>query len=196
MGYAVATAAAEAGARVILVTGPVALTAPERVETVQVVSAQDMHDAVHARIGATDIFIGVAAVADYRPANPAPGKIKKSAGRMTIELVRNPDILASVAALNPAPFTVGFAAETENLEAAARAKLETKGADLICANLVGAARGGFESDENELFLVDRHESRLLAFAPKARLARDLIQSIARKFHAKNRSENPRRAHRR
>ncbi len=196
MGYAVATAAAEAGARVILVSGPVALAPPERVETVPVTSALDMHAAVHARIGATDIFIGVAAVADYRPASPAPGKIKKSAERMTIELVRNPDILANVAALAPAPFTVGFAAETDTLETATRSKLETKGADLICANLVGAARGGFESDENELLLVDRHESRLLPLAPKARLARDLIQSIARKFHAKNRSQNTRRAHRR
>ncbi len=196
MGYAVAAAASEAGARVILVSGPVALTAPERVELLRVASAADMHATVHQRVHEADIFIGVAAVADYRPAEVATGKIKKSAERLTLELVRNPDILASVAALQPPPFTVGFAAETENLEAAARAKLEAKGVDLVCANLVGGAHGGFETDDNELLLVERHASTALVRAPKTRLARELILHLARMFHAKNRTQNPRLAHRR
>jgi phosphopantothenoylcysteine decarboxylase/phosphopantothenate--cysteine ligase len=196
MGYAIAAAAVEAGARVILVSGPVALAAPERVETLRVTSAQEMHDAVHARVREADVFIGVAAVADYRPVSVAPHKLKKSAERMTLELMRNPDILASVAALPDAPFTVGFAAETENLEAAARAKLEAKAVDLICANLVAGGTGGFGADDNALLLVERNARSELPLAPKTRLARELIQHIARKIHAKNRTQNPRRAHRR
>src|SRR4030066_235828 len=143
MGYAVAEAAAEAGAQVTLISGPVALDPPERITTVRVTSAQEMHDAVHERINSAAIFIGVAAVADYRPPSVAEQKIKKSAERLTIELVRNPDILASVAALKPAPFTVGFAAETEHLEAGGRAKLAAKGVDLIAAHLAGGSEGGF-----------------------------------------------------
>jgi phosphopantothenoylcysteine decarboxylase / phosphopantothenate---cysteine ligase len=181
MGYAVAEAAAEAGAQVTLISGPVALTPPERITTVRVTSAQEMHDAVHERISSAAIFIGVAAVADYRPASVAEQKIKKSAEHLTIELVRNPDILASVAALKPAPFTVGFAAETEHLEAAARAKLAAKGVDLIAANLVGGSEGGFGVDENRLLLVDRDGTTELPLAPKSQLARTLIQHIAKKY---------------
>ena len=195
MGYAVAEAAAEAGARVLLVSGPVALPPPDRVETVHVVSAQEMHDAVHARVRDADIFIGVAAVADYRPAQVASQKIKKSAERFSLDLVRNPDILASVASLTPAPYTVGFAAETENVESGARAKLDAKGVDLIAANLVGGPEGGFEADDNMLTLVERDGVTQLPKASKQRLARELIQFIARKFHAKSRTQNPRRAHR-
>ena len=195
MGYAVAEAAAEAGARVLLVSGPVTLPAPDRVETLRVVSALEMFDAVHTRVTDADIFIGVAAVADYRPAQIASQKIKKSAERLTLELMRNPDILASVAALTPAPYTVGFAAETENLEAGARAKLETKGIDLIAANLVGGREGGFESDDNMLTLVDRESATQLPLASKKRLARELIQFIARKFHAKSCTQDSRHAHR-
>ncbi len=181
MGYAVAEAAAEAGAQVTLISGPVALTPPEHITTVRVTSAQEMHDAVHERIGSAAIFIGVAAVADYRPASVAEQKIKKSAERLTIELVRNPDILASVAALKPAPFTVGFAAETEPLETAARTKLVAKGADLIAANLVGGSEGGFGVDENRLLLVDRTGTMELPLAPKSQLARALIQHIAKQY---------------
>ena len=195
MGYAVAEAAAEAGAQVTLISGPVALTPPERIATVRVTSAQEMYDAVHERIRAADIFIGVAAVADYRPANVAEQKIKKSAEHLTLELMRNPDILASVAALKPAPFTVGFAAETEHLEAAARAKLAAKGVDLIAANLVGGSEGGFGVDENRLLLVDREGTTELPLAFKTQLARALIQNIAEKFNAQNRTQNPRHAHR-
>jgi phosphopantothenoylcysteine decarboxylase/phosphopantothenate--cysteine ligase len=181
MGYAVAEAAAEAGAQVTLISGPVALAPPERITTLRVTSAQEMYDAVHERIGSAAIFIGVAAVADYRPASVAEQKIKKSAERLTIELVRNPDILASVAALKPAPFTVGFAAETEHLEAAARAKLAAKGVDLIAANLVGGSEGGFGTDENRLLLVDRDGTTELPLAPKSQLARALIQHVAKKY---------------
>ena len=195
MGYAVAAAAVEAGAHVILISGPVTLTPPERLTLVHVVSAQEMHAAVHAHISAADLFIGVAAVADYRPADVATQKIKKSAEHLTLELVRNPDILASVAALKAPPFTVGFAAQTSDLEAAARVKLAAKGVDLIAANLVGTSEGGFGVDENRLLLVDDTSSTELPLAPKTQLARSLIQHIAKKFHAKNRTKNPRRAHR-
>jgi len=195
MGYAVTEAAAEAGAQVTLISGPVALAPPERVTTLRVTSAQEMYDAVHERISSAAIFIGIAAVADYRPASVAEQKIKKSAERLTIELIRNPDILASVAALRPAPFTVGFAAETEHLEAAARAKLAAKGVDLIAANLVGGSEGGFGADENRLLLVDRDGTTELPLASKTQLARTLIQHIAEKYHAKNRTQNPRRTHR-
>jgi phosphopantothenoylcysteine decarboxylase/phosphopantothenate--cysteine ligase len=181
MGYAVAEAAAEAGAQVTLISGPVTLAPPERITTVRVTSAQEMYDAVHERISSAAIFIGVAAVADYRPATVAEQKIKKSTERLTIELVRNPDILASVAALKPAPFIVGFAAETEHLEAAARAKLAAKGVDLIAANLVGGSEGGFGVDENRLLLVDRDGTTELPLAPKTQLARTLIQHIAKQY---------------
>ena len=195
MGYAVAVAAVEAGAKVTLISGPVALPAPERLTLIPVLSAQEMHDAVHAQISGADLFIGVAAVADYRPVNAAKQKIKKSAERLTIELVRNPDILASVAAIKAPLFTVGFAAETGDLETAARSKLVAKGVDLIAANLVGAAEGGFGSDQNRLLLVDSAGSTELPLAPKPQLARTLIQHIAQRLHAKNRTQNPRRAHR-
>ena len=195
MGYAVAEAAAEAGARVTLISGPVALNAPERVKTLFVVSAAEMHAAVHACVEHTDIFIGVAAVADYRPATVAREKIKKSGERLALELIRNPDILASVAALPSAPFTVGFAAETGELEAAARTKLLAKNVDLLCANRVGGDSGGFGSDDNALLLVDRDGSLALPLAPKTKLARELIQQIFQRYHAKNSSQNSRRAHR-
>jgi len=196
MGYAVAEAARDAGARVTLISGPVSLPAPERLEIVPVVSAQQMFDAALAAVRAADIFIGVAAVADYRPAATAPQKIKKSAETMTLELVRNPDILAAVAALKPAPpFTVGFAAETGDLEAAARAKLAAKNVNLICANLVGGSEGGFGADDNRLLLVDRDGCTELPLAPKSRLARELIQHLAGKLHAKNRTQDSRRTHR-
>jgi len=194
MGYAVAEAAAEAGARVTLVSGPTALPDPDRVETVRVTSAQEMHDAVHARIAAVDIFIGVAAVADYRPVVSAPEKLKKSSDRLTLELIRNPDIVASIAALSQRPFTVGFAAETQELESNARRKLETKHLDLVAANRVGMPDAGFESDDNALLVVDHRGSVELPMQPKSKLARALIQLIAEKFHdRRQRSETQSRA---
>jgi phosphopantothenoylcysteine decarboxylase/phosphopantothenate--cysteine ligase len=184
MGYAVAQAAAEAGARVILVSGPTSLPDPERVRTLRVQSAQEMHDTVHLHAAVADIFIGVAAVADYRPVRAADRKIKKTDETMALELERNPDILASVAALRPAPFTVGFAAETENIEPHARRKLENKNLDLVAANRVGADVG-FAADENSLLLVEREGVTELPTQPKTKLARALIHHIAARYRAKN-----------
>jgi phosphopantothenoylcysteine decarboxylase / phosphopantothenate---cysteine ligase len=194
MGYAVAQAALEAGAQVILISGPTALPAPDRAQTMRVVSAQAMYDAVQAHVEGADVFIGAAAVADYRAAQPAEHKIKKTAERLTLELVRNPDILAAVAARKPRVFTVGFAAETDDLEVNARAKLENKGIDLVAANRVGDGLG-FETDDNELLLVDRAGVTRLARAPKTQLARALIHEIALKLHAESRAKNTRQAHR-
>jgi phosphopantothenoylcysteine decarboxylase/phosphopantothenate--cysteine ligase len=195
MGYAVATAAMEAGARVTLVSGPTALPDPERLRTERVTSAQQMLEAVLAHIEDTDIFIAVAAVADYRPAQPAPRKIKKDAERPVLDLVRNPDILATVCERHPDVYAVGFAAETDDLEAQARAKLETKGADLIAANRVGVPGTGFESDENGLTLVDRDGITPVPVMHKWRLARVLVAEIARRYHAKSTATGSRFAHR-
>ncbi len=195
MGYAVAKAAMEAGAHVTLVSGPTSLAPPERVECIRLMTAQEMFDAVQARIAAANIFIGAAAVADYRPAQAAAGKIKKTADTLQLNLVRNPDILASVAARAPAPFVVGFAAETDDLEHNAVAKLRAKHADLIAANLVGQPGSGFECDDNRLILVAADGTVELPLLSKERAARELIHHIAVRYHAKNPAENPRLAHR-
>lgn len=195
MGYAVAEAAAEAGANVVLVSGPTMLTDPERMTIVRVSSGREMYAAVHEHISDCDIFIGVAAVCDYRPKKAAAQKIKKRADTMTIELVKNEDILASVAALTEAPFTVGFAAETENVEGHARTKLKDKAIDLIAANDVSAQESGFESDYNRLLLVDKHGVIELPRQHKTQLARTLIKCIAQKYHAKGAAQDSRYAHR-
>jgi len=183
MGYAVAEAAAEQGAHVTLVTGPTALPPPANVETVPVVSAQDMYDAVMEAVVDGDIFIAVAAVADYRPATTAEQKIKKHNEALTLELVRNPDILAAVAELGSI-YTAGFAAETTNVEAHAREKLTGKNVDLIAANLVGGGEG-FGTDDNSLLLIDRLETTTLPRMRKTLLARKLIEEIAERYHAKS-----------
>lgn len=195
MGYALAQAAAEAGARVTLISGPTALPPPERVTTHHVVSAREMFDAVHAHLPGARIFIGVAAVADYRAQEVVGDKIKKTGETLTLTLIRNPDILASVADLSPAPFTVGFAAETSDLIPHARAKLQSKKLDLVAANQVGQAGSGFESDDNRLTLVDHAGCVELPLLSKHQLARLLIQHIATRYHAKNTAQNPRFAHR-
>ncbi len=196
MGYAVATAAMEAGAGTTLIAGPTALPDPERIETVRVTTALEMYDAVLAHIHDADIFIGVAAVADYRPAHAAPTKMKKHADTSTLELVKNPDILATVAALRPAPFTVGFAAETHDLEKHARTKLTQKGLDLIAANPVGTPGIGFEADENSILLIDRVNTVHLPSMHKSRLARELVREIAARCYAKSTAAHTRRPHRR
>lgn len=195
MGYALADAAAEAGARVTLISGPTALADPERVHTVRVSTALDMDAAVRARITQQDIFIGVAAVADYRPLAPASHKLKKDARELTLKLVRNPDILAAVAMLAQPPFTVGFAAETDHVVEHARDKLQKKGLDLVAANQVGVPGTGFESDQNQVTLVDRDGTESLPAMPKTRLARVLIQEIAARYHAKSSTPHTRSAHR-
>lgn len=179
MGYALAEAAAEAGAITVLISGPTGLPAPDRVRRVAVTSAQDMLAAALAEVAGAAIFIAAAAVADYRPAVVAGQKIKKTgAAGMTIELVKNPDIVATVAALAERPFTVGFAAETEHLERHARTKLVAKKLDLVIANDVSDTRIGFNSDDNEVVLVSAAGSAALPVMSKAQLARRLIAHIA------------------
>jgi phosphopantothenoylcysteine decarboxylase/phosphopantothenate--cysteine ligase len=176
MGYAVARAARHAGAQVTLVSGPVSLAEPVGVERINVRSALDMHAAVMARAAAADIFIGVAAVADYRVANAAEHKLKKDTGGIPpIELVENPDILADVAALPDGPFCVGFAAESRNLEAYAQAKRCKKNIPLIAGNLI---QEGFGGEDNRLVLFDDAGVHPLASAAKSVLARQLIEHIA------------------
>lgn len=195
MGYAVAEAAAEAGARITLISGPTSLLTPDRVRRINISSAEEMHQAVMEIIDKTDIFIGVAAVADYRPKVPADSKIKKNAETLTLELVRNPDILASVAARPGAPFTVGFAAETEDVLTNAQQKLNDKGIDLIAANQVGSVGSGFDADQNALTLIDKKGVTELEHQTKTKLARELIQQIAKRFYAKNTIKNSRQTYR-
>ena len=186
MGYAVAVAAAEAGARVSLVSGPTALPAPPGVERIDVTSAEEMYSQVMARAARCDIFIAAAAVGDYRPARCAEQKIKKEDGPATLDLVRTPDIAAGVAAMDGGPFTVGFAAETESVQAHAQDKLERKGLDMIAANRVGLPDRGFASDRNALSVLWRDGgSRELGLAPKAELARSLIALVAERYRAEH-----------
>jgi len=176
MGYAVARAARQAGAAVTLVSGPVGFAAPQGVDRISVHSALDMHAAVMARAAGADIFIGVAAVADYRVANAAEHKLKKDGGGIPpIELVENPDILAEVAALPGGPFCVGFAAESRNLEEYAQAKRRKKNIPLIAGNLI---QDGFGGDDNRLVLFDDKGTHPLTPAPKSELARRLVEHIA------------------
>ncbi|HXH03879.1 MAG TPA: bifunctional phosphopantothenoylcysteine decarboxylase/phosphopantothenate--cysteine ligase CoaBC [Candidatus Competibacteraceae bacterium] len=181
MGYAVAAAAAAAGASVTLVSGPVALATPPGVERIDVESAEQMYQAVMARARAHDIFIATAAVADYRVAAPAERKIKKSAETLNLALVRNPDILASVAALGEGrPFTVGFAAETHDVLAYAEDKRRRKGLDLIAANEVGEGKG-FERDHNALHVLWEGGGVELPLADKNELGRQLVAVIAERY---------------
>jgi len=185
MGFAIAEAAARAGAEVVLVAGPVALPTPAGVERVDVRSARQMHDAVLARARMTDVFIAAAAVGDFRPRDIARHKLKKASrdSGLELSLVQNPDILAEVAALDPRPFVVGFAAETEDVEAHARAKLERKRLDLIAANEVGAGLG-FESADNALLLLWPEGREVLERTGKTELARALVTRIAKLRAAK------------
>ena len=183
MGYALAAAMRDLGALVTLVSGPAALAAPQDVTLLPVETALEMHDAVMTRVGQCDIFIGVAAVADYRPKVVAGEKIKKQAESLHIELVRNPDILAEVAARDPAPFTVGFAAETQRVEAFAETKRLAKRLNMIAANQVGGGEGGFESDRNALILLWEGGRETLPMMDKTQLARLLAARIEALYHA-------------
>ncbi|MFZ2652605.1 MAG: bifunctional phosphopantothenoylcysteine decarboxylase/phosphopantothenate--cysteine ligase CoaBC, partial [Burkholderiaceae bacterium] len=177
MGFALARAAAEAGAQVTLVAGPVHLDTPRGVRRIDVVSAQQMFDSVLPLAPAHDVFVATAAVGDWRVATPSLHKIKKKSGAAapTLELIDNPDILAAVARLKPRPYCVGFAAESENLVQHAREKLRSKNLPLIVAN-IGAAT--FGSEHNALTLVDAQGTRELARADKLTLARELVREIA------------------
>jgi phosphopantothenoylcysteine decarboxylase / phosphopantothenate---cysteine ligase len=184
MGYAVAIAALEAGADVSLISGPVNLPEPERVNVTNVNSAAEMHSAVMQKIMETDIFISAAAVADYSMENISDQKIKKSNDSFELKLKKNPDILSEVAALQNAPFSVGFAAETENLEANAQLKLKSKKLDMIAANQVGSNQG-FDVETNALTVIWKTGLKQLQQAPKTRLARNLINLIADQYNGKN-----------
>ncbi len=182
MGYALAQAAVEAGAHTVLISGPTQLAPPERVEFISVTTAKDMLAASVTQAKGCDIFIAAAAVADYRPANVATQKIKKSAEEsITLELVKNPDIVAQIAALDGKPFTVGFAAESENLLAHAQQKLARKNLDLIIANDISVQGIGFNSDENAVVVIDKTHQQELTQRSKQQLARDLIALIAQKL---------------
>ncbi|MBQ4890057.1 bifunctional phosphopantothenoylcysteine decarboxylase/phosphopantothenate--cysteine ligase CoaBC [Shewanella sp. MMG014] len=181
MGFALATAATQMGAEVTLVSGPVNLATPSHVNRIDVESAQNMLDAVMEHVDGQDIFIGCAAVADYRIAEVAESKIKKSAENMQLEMTRNPDILANVAALKNRPFTVGFAAETDNVEEYARGKLERKKLDLIAANDVSIAGLGFNADANALHVFWQDGSQQLPATDKLTLAKQLLTLIATKI---------------
>lgn len=198
MGYAIAQAALDEGAKVILVSGPTALDAPQNAELFLVRSARQMYDTVFQRIDSVDIFIATAAVADYRPIKKIDKKIKKNADKLTIELVKNPDILKDVAALLNKPVSIGFAAETNDIESYALDKLQRKNLDMIAANKVGETEG-FEGDNNELHLFWRprvHKRRVhkrkahkkteisskkLPYASKKQLAEQLIDEIVLLF---------------
>ena len=182
MGFAVAEAAAAAGARVFLVSGPVTLKTPSGVERIDVESALEMHEAVMERARQADIFIATAAVADYRAAHFAEQKIKKTRDALTLELVRNPDILADVAALRShRPFTVGFAAETHDVLQYAEDKRRRKNLDMIAANQVGVEGSGFESEQNELHVLWEGGERVLPLADKTLLGQQLIALIAERY---------------
>lgn len=180
MGFAVAGALAGLGAQVTLVAGPVGLATPSGVRRVDVETAQDMHEAALAAARGAKIFVGAAAVADYRPAEAAAAKIKKTEDALTLALRRTEDILAAVRREHPRLFMVGFAAETENLEQNARGKLARKKLDLVAGNLVGGGRA-FDRDDNELHVYWKDGGAALGQDSKANLARALAELIARRY---------------
>ncbi|WP_299943177.1 bifunctional phosphopantothenoylcysteine decarboxylase/phosphopantothenate--cysteine ligase CoaBC [uncultured Microbulbifer sp.] len=183
MGFALAAAARRAGAQVTLISGPVSLSTPAQVKRVDVVNAREMRDAAERAADLCDIFIGAAAVADFRPATVAGQKLKKQEGRdeTSITLVKNPDIIAGIAARTKLrPFTVGFAAETQRVVQYAQGKLQHKNLDMIIANDVSRADSGFNSDQNAVTVIDRDGCNSLPPALKTNLAKQLIEIIATK----------------
>ena len=186
MGYALAQAASEAGADVTLVSGPVEISPPQSVRRVSVTSAIEMRDAVIERAPGADIFIACAAVSDYRVEKPAAHKIKKDGASMQLELVPTPDIVSEVTQLGNKPFTLGFAAETEDVEQHAREKLTRKNLDMIAANQVGVGPSGFESDTNEILVIWPDGQQLLALGEKRVIAIQLIDLLADRYLANER----------
>ncbi|MCF7980768.1 MAG: bifunctional phosphopantothenoylcysteine decarboxylase/phosphopantothenate--cysteine ligase CoaBC [Pseudomonadales bacterium] len=184
MGYALAEAAVEAGAKVTLISGPVSLSAPPRVTLEPVVSAQQMYEAAMRLAPTCDIFIAPAAVADYSPANVAQQKIKSTPKTMMIELKQTTDIVASVAALPDKPYTVGFAAETQDLLGYAQNKLKNKKLDMIVANDVAAEGIGFDSDDNAVTLIWPDRNLTLEQSSKRQIARQIIQTISQHYDPK------------
>ena len=184
MGYALAAAAAAAGAEVILVSGPVNLACPVGVQRIGVTTAQQMATAVMQHLDGCQIFIGAAAVADYHCVQVNAQKVKKSAAGIQLALVPNPDILALVTARKNPPFTVGFAAETENLRSNALQKLTQKHLDMIAANDVSGSDSGFNSDQNAILLLWSGGEQEFSKRPKTQLAADLLKLVVVHYHAK------------
>lgn len=184
MGYAIARAAAAAGANVTLVSGPTQLPVPAGVQRIDVTCAQDMLDAVMQQVDQADIFIATAAVADYRALEVADNKIKKNDDKLTLTFIKNPDILKEVAALPQAPFTVGFAAESQKVEEYARSKLQRKKLDMIAANDISAAGLGFNSDSNALHVIWQDGNAQLPPQTKSALADQLLALIHQQFTKK------------
>jgi phosphopantothenoylcysteine decarboxylase / phosphopantothenate---cysteine ligase len=178
MGFALARASIDAGAQTTLICGPVELPTPEHVNRINVLSASDMLDQTLALLPVCDIFIACAAVADYRPDAAQPQKIKKGAERMSLQLVRNPDIVATVAAHELRPYTIGFAAETNDVLGYARDKMLRKNLNMIIANDVTGSETGFNSDENEVTVLWPGGEQLLERASKSTIARQLIKLVA------------------
>lgn len=178
MGYALASSLAEAGAKVTLISGPVSLTCPERCKLVSVVSADDMLTASMAAAKQADIFIGAAAVADYRPVNIEQQKIKKRDDHISLELQKNPDIISTVASTYKHLFVVGFAAETENIDSFAKDKLQRKQLNAIIVNDVSRSDIGFNTDDNEVSWIDKKAAKSLGKKSKSQLAREIVALIA------------------
>ena len=185
MGFALATAAVDAGARVTLISGPVNLETPQRLERINVISAQEMLTTSQKAAEHADVFIACAAVADYRPAEIEQHKIKKSGDEITLTLIKNPDIVATIAAMKNKPFTVGFAAETQNLEDYARGKLQRKNLDMIIANDVSNTGIGFNSDNNAVTLFTADTKVAIDECNKSVLATLLVTHIHDALTANN-----------
>ncbi|MEW8374976.1 MAG: bifunctional phosphopantothenoylcysteine decarboxylase/phosphopantothenate--cysteine ligase CoaBC [Candidatus Thiodiazotropha sp.] len=183
MGYALAQSMRDLGAEVTLISGPTSLPTPANIASIRVETAVEMHASVMEHVDSCDIFIAVAAVADYRPSLVAADKIKKNKEILTLNLVRNPDILAQVAALEHPPFTVGFAAETGQVEQYADEKRRRKQLNMIAANLVGSDEGGFESEQNALILLWQDAREELPMMAKSALAQRLAERIAEQYNA-------------
>lgn len=195
MGYAIAIAAREAGANVVLISGPTCLPAPDHINIIKIESAEQMLEQAQRHCDGANIFISAAAVADFRPSNPQDKKIAKADLSANLELTRNPDIVATIAEQLPRLYCVGFAAETEDLIAKATDKLKRKKLDLIAANLVNIPAQGIGADNNALTLIDEKNTKELSLQPKTRLARELINEIAERYYAKNTTKNSRQANR-
>lgn len=184
MGYAIAQAAQQAGAQVTLISGPVSLATPHGCRRIDVVTAEEMLDRAKVEASACDIFIATAAVADYRAEEVANNKLKKSSNELTLTFVKNPDILATIAALEAGPFTVGFAAESQNVEAYAKDKLIKKKLDMIAANDITREGLGFNSDDNALHVYWQTGDAELPAGKKSELAKSLLSLVATQYKNK------------
>lgn len=184
MGFAIAQAAQALGANVTLISGPVSIATPKHCEKLAVNSAQEMHQQALALAPEADIFVACAAVADYRIDHIADEKIKKSSDTMQLNLIKNPDIVADIAAMKNKPFTVGFAAETQDVEHYARDKLQRKNLDMIAANNVATSGQGFNSDNNALTVFTEHDKTLLPLTSKQQLAQQLVECINKCYQSK------------